>query len=246
MPKSFCRNPRFLILFLFAGLLKPDIAQAEIIPSIDSPSFGWVRGTPNSTFSGWDVFSNETPTLATILDSTPELPGQFGASAQLRETSGLGIVVGSGNIYGLSGATTFIVEQPGLNLGPSASARIVAQFQTLGSELNYGSIRLSGTGFTNMLPNFTQELSRSAFGPPGGGQGSGVNVRYLAGWDLSQNIGNYSLAFESAASAVSLARFQLDTFATVTAVPEPASIALLALGVTGVLLLRARRKWYLS
>jgi len=241
MPKSFCRNPRLLILFLFAGLLKPDIAQAEIIPSIDSPSFGWVRGTPNSTFSGWDVFSNETPTLATILDSTPELPGQFGASAQLRETSGFGIVLSSGNIYGLSGATTFVVDQPGLNLGPDATSRIVAQFQTLGNELNYGSIRLSGTGFTNVLPNFTQELSRSAFGPPGGGQGSGVNVRYLAGWDLNQNVGNYSIAFESAASAMSLARFQVDTFAAATAVPEPTSIAMVVTFVTGVAVFRSKR-----
>jgi len=233
------------MLFLLLSSLPTSWLRAEIIPSINNANFGWTRGTPNSTFSGWDVFSNETPTLATILDSTPELLGQFGASARLQETSGFGIVLGSGNIYGLSGATTFIVEQPGLNLGPSASARIVAQFQTLGNELNYGSIRLSGTGFTNVSPNFTQELSRSTFGTPGG-QGSGVNVRYLARWDLSQNIGNYSVAFESAASAVSLGRFQLDTFATVTAVPEPASIALLALGVTGVLLLRARRKWYLS
>jgi len=239
MPKFLCRYPRFLVLFLFVGVLKPDIAQAEIIPAIDSPSFGWVRGTPNSTFSGWDVFSNET-NLDTILDSTPDLVGQFGPSAVVRETSGLGIVLGSGNIYGLSGATTFIVDQPGLNLGPSATSRIVAQFQTLGNELRYDNIRLSGSGFSNLAPMFTQELSRSAFGMQGQ-PGSGANVVYLAGWDLNQNIGNYSIAFESAASAMSLGRFQLDTFATATAVPEPTSIAMVVAFVTGFTVFRSKR-----
>lgn len=232
---------RSLVILFVVSTIQSNWLRAELIPSIDNANFGWVRGVPNSTFSGWDVFNNETPALTTILDSTPELPGQFGFAATIRETSGAGIVLGSGNIYGLSGVTTFVVNQPGLNLGPSATTRIVAQFQTLGNELRYDSIRLSGTGFANVLPSFTQELSRSSFGMPGQ-PGSGANVIYLAGWDVAQNLGDYSLAFESSASAMSLARFNLDTFASVTAVPEPTTVALISLAAIGWGIHRTRKK----
>jgi hypothetical protein len=230
-----------LILLFVVSTIPLNSGRAELIPSIDNANFGWVRGAPNSTFSGWDVFNNETPALTTILDSTPELPGQFGVAATLRETSGSGIVLGSGNIYGLSGVTTFVVDQPGLNLGPSAMTRVVAQFQTLGNELRYDSIRLSGIGFANVPPTFTQELSRSSFGMPGQ-PGSGANVVYLAGWDVAQNVGDYSLSFASSASAMSLARFNLDTFANVTAVPEPASVAMVSMIVIGWGIRRVRQK----
>jgi len=222
----------------------------DTVPGVTGDVFTWNRGDANSTFSGWDVFENviaavSNPSLAGIpfTDSTPDVPGQFGSPSSLSVGPGW-LGVGSGNVYSPFVALSFSsAVQTGT--GGGDFTRIVAQFRTGGSELDYGSILLSDTlGVAgNVAPSLMIETGRM----PAGGFG-GDQVDFLALWDLNSSQEAFRIDFNAASSSLSLQEFHLDTFTqgttflTPTMIPEPSSFAALGLLTSGMLIRRRRRR----
>lgn len=214
-----------------AAIVRP----GQSIDAVQGDVFTWSLGEANSTFSGWDEFSSLT-------NPPPDVIGQFGIPHTISETTGAAFLTSGGNIYSPIAATDFTGT---INSGTGGSnTRIVAQFRTRGQGLAEDSILLSSdlSQDGTIAPDFAIELSRFAVGGFGGDQ-----VDYLALWDLpSQDA--YRIDFNAAASSMSLDQFYVDTytqnseFASVTAVPEPASWLALTIGSAGIGLYRIRRR----
>lgn len=209
--------------FLNAELYVPGSAS---VPPTSQPVFNWSRGDANSFYSGWDVFADDLPG-GNINDNTP----QFGSGgASLTETSGTAFITSGGNIYSFAAPTAFTVSVPSIDLGPAAfSTRIVAQFRTQGTELDYADIKLNGA---------SANLSYLSPPVPLGGFGGSL-VDYLAVWDLTSVNGPLTLTFNAAGSSMSLDQLHIDGFSSVAAVPEPSSMLLMAAAASGV----GYRKW---
>jgi hypothetical protein len=202
-------------------------------PPAGQPGFGWSRSDANAFYSGWDTFSDSDLGTPGVQDSTPDVAGSKGAGgvasglASLRENSGSAFVTGggNGNIYSFSGATDFTVTIP--TLGPGAfNTTIVAQFKTLGTILDYSSIKLNGVAAS--LGNTFKSLDNTL-----GGMG-GSEVNYLAKWDLAAVTGPLTLTFAASGSSMSLDQLHIDGFSSaVAAVPEPSSMLFMAAAVGG-------------
>ena len=213
----------------------------------DGDVFGWNRGDAGSTYNGWDFFEAVVPPADPFLgfvDSTPDVDGQFGATGSISVGMGA-IAVGSGNAYSPFAPLSFTSILP---TGAGASnTRIVAQFQTGGSELDYDSILLSRDSLIagTIAPTFVMETGRSTLGGFGGDV-----VDYLALWDLAESQEEYRIDFEAASSSLSLQEFHVDTFTSenafvsptvISAIPEPSSLAVLGL-VSGYAITWRRRR----
>jgi hypothetical protein len=241
--------------FASCGFVQADIfinnsppgSSSNKVPTVaDTTRWGWTRGASNTTFSGWGSFTDDSnPTL--IVDSTPDGTGgaapflipfnSTGPTATIQELSGTAFLTSGFNIYSPTTVTSFQVDQTGLNLGSGYNTTVVALWRTVGSQLQYGGvdgIRLTGTGFTDVAPTYTETLY-SAVNPGFGG----FQIEYLARWDLVGNFGDYTMEFQSAASSMSLDQFSIDT--AVTAVPEPTSMLLGAVGLAVPIARRWRR-----
>lgn len=211
-----------------SSLVNADIYRpgGGTVPPIPQTVFNWSEGASGSTYSGWKVFADDVPG-GLINDNTPEF-GSGGAS--LTETTGTAFVTGGGNIYSFAAATAFTVNVPTVNLGPSPfDTRIVAQFRTLGTELDYANIKVNGA--TASIIYKSDPIALGGFG--------GNQYDYLAAWDLTSVTGPLTLTFNAAGSSMSLDELHVDTFSSVAAVPEPSSMLLMAAAVGGA----GYRKW---
>jgi len=215
-----------------AAFLVPDAAGSGTAALLD-----FSRGDANTTYQHWDVFtdpySGDEPDL--IADNLPDVADVNANGSALVEQTVLGaFITGGGNIYSFSVATAFEVTVPENDGSESATdfTRVVAQFRTLGTEMDYSSLDING-----LAPVYTEELARTALGGFGGDQ-----VDYLAVWDLASNPADVVLTFNAAGSSMSLDQLAIDTANSSTAfaaVPEPAS---LAMGLAGLSWLALRRK----
>ena len=246
--------PRNLFLVVFFATC-PSLAPAAIygpgdsVPGTSSEVFGWNRGDSHSTYGGWDSFEYVIaaaadpmlPASIPLVDDTPDVPGQFGTPSSV-STPGGWIPVGSGNLYSPFVALDFSsIIRSGTTGGPHT--RIVAQFQTGGSEMDYDSVLLSsdvdeeGT----VAPDLFIETGRFPLGGFGGDR-----VDFLALWDLDGSQAEYRVDFNASESSLALEQFHVDTltqstpFITPTAVPEPGALSFLCL-VTSATLLRRKR-----
>tara|TARA_R110002049_G_scaffold285698_4_gene466905 strand:+ start:5633 stop:6367 length:735 start_codon:yes stop_codon:yes gene_type:complete len=237
------------LCFSFLLAACPSLASAAIyapgdaVPGTSGDVFGWARGDADSTYSGWDFFEGVPGgDGGPLTDSTPDVMGQFGTPSVISTTGGY-LPVGSGNLYSPFAALDFtVLANSGISGGDNT--RIVAQFQTGGSELDYDSILLGsdvGTDGT-IAPNLLIETGRIALGGFGGDR-----VQYLALWDLDSSQSAFRIDFNASESSLSLEEFHVDTFTqatsflTPTAVPEPGSLAFLGLATTAMVLRRKRR-----
>lgn len=255
-----CREFRIPLLALTTIVTFGSSASAELfrpgdtIPDVAGDLFSWDVGDPGSTYSGWDNFSlgggdpNQVPSTY-----TPDVAGQFGTPSLLRLNSGGSFLTSGGNLYSFAAAQDFTAtvnsgtSGAGTSGGASGSSftRIVAQFQTLGTELDYESILLSSdtSAAGSIAPNLLVETGREAQGGFGGSE-----VKRLAVWDLDSAQESYRIDFVAAGSSLSLDQFSIDTrvqstpFSSVTAVPEPAGWAGLAAVGVGFAGWRARRR----
>jgi len=223
-------SPSLVTVALIVGALVAEPATAAFVTPVENdPRFGWSRNAANSTYQEWDVFTDAEGAPG----NSPDV-GNFNpnGTANLQQTEAGAFLTGGGNIYSFSAATKFVVDVPDYDLANSQSSTLVAQFRTLGTELDYTSIRLTPDGGTALAPTSAQELERVPLGGFGGSQ-----VDYLARWVVPGNASGYTLNFGASGSSMSLDRIAIDTF---TAVPEPASMGLLAASAMALLARRSR------
>jgi len=226
-------------------------APGDAIPGVSGDIFLWGRGDSNSTFSAWDTFEAVLPPnfVATnagagFTDSTPDA-GLFGNASSISVGAGIGFPLSSGNAYSPFVPLGFSASVSSGTTG-GAFTRIVAQMETLGNILDDSSILLTLGNGTNLAPSLLLKTQGLPPNPNGGGAGTD----YLALWDINGSADSYDLAFNAAGSSLSLSQFQLDSFVqssafstpTVTAVPEPSSFALMAVGAFGLVWRRKRQK----
>lgn len=233
------RIPLLVVTWLssFCPTLSAEIFRpGDVIPQVNGELFSWGVGDAHSTYSGWVNFSTAggDPNLVPSTYS-PNAAGQFGTPSLLQLNTPGSFFTSGGNLYNAVFPQNFTATVNSGNLGGS-NTRIVAQFRTLGTELDYDSILLgSDLGSAgSAAPGLLLETGRVSLGGFGGSQ-----IDYLALWDLESSQEAFRVDFMASGPHLSFGQFHLDTFtqatpfASVTAVPEPTTWA--ALGVLGLI-----------
>ncbi|MEM6690689.1 MAG: hypothetical protein AAF664_14740 [Planctomycetota bacterium] len=171
--------------------------------------FGWNFGDAGSINGTWD-------NLTVPVGAPGNLPdvNAFGSgiNSVLTQTVPSAFITSTGNIYSFAAATDFDVVVDTSSLNSSANfTRIVAQWNTLGNQLDYANIRIGNTA-----PVYTERLNEFALGGMGG-----AGIDFLAVWDLPEAPQpSYTIEFNAAGSSMSLAQFQVDAFASNVAFEE--------------------------
>lgn len=218
-------------------------APGDSVDGVQGEVFGWSRSDTNSAYNAWDIFEGTFSAGGNpFSDSSPDVAGQFGTPIGTINV-GPGTFNVGGNAYSNSFALDFNSVVPS-GTG-STNTRIVAQFETGGSELDYSSILLSTNSATDgtIVPGMVKEISRVALGGFGGAE-----VQYLALWDIVGSQAEYRIDFNASASSLSLREFHVDSFTqstpfvTPVAVPEPSSFALIGLAGLGCWVKRRVRR----
>lgn len=237
------------------------LVPGDTVPGAVAPVFTWSESAPNSTFASWTRFNDFPGGPAT------GSPGGYGPGTSPRSQSSFfgsggpssltfnsfGAIVSSGNAYGGSFApvpdeSLFITDATAIVRSGTEGGdftRIVAQWDTLGSELDYGSILLSLSTATDgtIAPDFAIETGRSTLG----GAFGGIGVSYLALWDLPTSQDAFRVDFTASSVNLSLDNFRVDSFvqstpfASPTAIPEPGTLVALG-GLLMTAVIWRRRK----
>lgn len=250
--------------FAFATLLFSSMASAALLnndgtlggestPNGTAPFSQWNRGSVNSVFAAWDVFANPVagPHAPDVSGSFPTdgslADGLNGNNASIGMTAGAAnsFLVG-GNIYSPDVATAFAAEVPGYGNGAAWNTRVVVQFRTRGSGLDFTGLALTydNTG-TQTLQWQDRVYYEQLSATPLGGSFGGTEIDSIVVFDiLGFNPSEFTLAFAAASSSMSLANVAVDVFTTqavLAPVPEPSSFVLVAIGLLGLSTFRRRR-----
>lgn len=261
--RSVCLFPLQLLVTTVLGFSLGSSSEAatfvpgQSVPGASVEVLPWSVTDADSTFAFWDSFDDFPGGSAPgfLPAGTSPAPGSSfiggGTGSQLTFLSNQSLA-SSGNAYGgLFGpgdSSSFLTDAfATVRSGSSGGGftRIVAQFETLGSELDYSSILLSPSVASEgtIAPSFAIETERSSLGGTFGGE----SVSYLAMWDIAASQSEYRVDFNAASNNMSIDRFRLDSFTsgtaliTPSAVPEPSSFVLMGL-VAGGMTFRRRRQ----
>lgn len=183
------------------------------------------RGGPNTTYSGWDVFTSPYagPNAADEPGSSPATLFNFGAGS---------VITGSGNIYGFHSPLLILINGGVLN-APSLPLEVVLNIGTGGSLLDTSSVTFSAitsTGLVSFSPT-TSELRYDLEIP-----GFGSTQTRAFTWDLSSlsvPAYGYQIGFRSVEDHMALTGVAVD----IRYVPTPAAGVVILAGLT-----RSRRR----
>jgi len=172
----------------------------QLFPDLLTPSF---RGDPGTEFTHWDIFSEAyaAPNYGdqAFAASDPTITQTLTSSAFL--TSGF-------NIYSFAEATGFELANNVSSTLSSPLTNLVFQYDTLGTAIDFDSIRLHHSGGTLTLANanvFTEYRVIT------GGFGGFTNHTAIQ-WNLTGlGITGYTIIFESLGSSNSFNAAMLDT-----------------------------------
>lgn len=185
---------RFAPLTLLA-LTAPTFAQSAP-DAFDFDTTPHYRGSTFGGFAGWSTF-----TSAFGAPNTPDDPAS-GLSAELEQGTPGAILTSTGNIYGPSGATTFV-----LSAAVAAPVReVLLQTRTLALPLDPASIRLTYTEAGSVLELAPTELT--TLNPaPGGSEELGVRFDLTA---IPSDVTDFELLFDASGAHCSLDAVLLD------------------------------------
>lgn len=187
------------------------------------PSF---RGDANTEFGLWDSPYNFTVAYSATLsdpgnvvngDGALDPNGDGSSDAVIRQLDSNGFLTGSGNLYNAVTGSVLVLS----DVSSPPVQTVVFQTRTLGSELDYASVRLGYDlgGGTQYLTATRQENDRTT--------GMGVNVSSSWEFDLTGlGVSDYQIEFNGSAAHMSLDSVALDV--QFTAVSEPEEYAALA------------------
>jgi hypothetical protein len=172
----------------------------------------YTNGQSNTTFAHYDNFllcDGTYPGPFTNADLGTFHPARI-PDVRLFETTGLGFVTGSGNIYSFDTPTEFNVIAASYNrIG--YSTRVWLQFKTLGSELQYDGITLSykdDVGQKILTLEDAVQVEEIYRGPDGFG---GFDVETLVVFEFPYNPRTCSVNFAASGPSMSFAAFRIDT-----------------------------------
>lgn len=184
---------------LLCCLLPAQAARAQqLFPALLTPAFR-DASDPRSEYTGWDIFQNayNQPNYGDVAHSAsnPSLTQTLTSTAFI--TSGF-------NIYSFAAATGYVVANT--TVGQPLTS-VVFQFDTLGTLIDYNSIRLNFGGSSQAPLNLISE-NRSINGGFGG-----LTNRVAAQWNLTgQNVQNFTITYRALGSSNSFNAASLDTF----------------------------------
>lgn len=184
------------------------------------------RGQPSSELGFWERFTVAYGAPGNAAD----MPGSTSGGVVTQVLSTSAFATGSGNLYDPAAPMAFTLT----DATPFTLGTVVLQVRTLGSELAYDQVRLSySEGATTHVvePLFRLELDR--------GTVLGASVSSLWQWDLrGRGVTEYSIAFGTPDSSLSMDAITVDTWTRFETVPEPSSTVLF---LAGAILLVCRR-----
>ncbi len=185
-------------LLAFAGAL-PASAQ-QLFPDLKTPGF---RGGAGTEFSYWDIFS-EPFAAANFAD-------QAAAASDPTITQGLtdtAFLTSGFNIYSFAAATGYELANDVSATLAAPLTNVVFQFDTLGTFIDYNSIRLNYAGGASFVTP-TNLISESRVITGGFG---GFTNRVALQWNLTGlAITDYTITFQSLGSSNSFNAAMLDT-----------------------------------
>lgn len=185
-------------------------------PWISAPAAG-------SKYAEWNFFTDDNGLTALIVDNTPDIANvNLGGTATVTETTNASFLTSGGNIYSPSVPTAFTLSMPG---GVGSAFEVWLRASTIGSLLS-----------TTATLNGVAATAVESFGQTVIGGFGGDEKEWYWKWNVAA-APTYSFAFNAASSSVSLD--QLAVYAA--PVPEPSTYAMLALGLAGLAVARARR-----
>ncbi len=189
------------------------VAQPALLTPSDAawPVAGWDRGDTNAVYAHWDVFTAATG------QNAPDAGQHNADGAYVQEVSDppSGVFIsGSLNLYTFSAVSHFHAATPAV--AGAADTTYVAQFVTLGAELDLATVLLNyNAGQQRLAPLETIELGRTPLGGFGGNL-----VTTLFRWDIAGVAAeDFLLEFASDGSSMSLDQVVIDIFAQSATLP---------------------------
>lgn len=187
-------------------------AAAAADDSFVAPS-GWTRGQANSTYQEWDIFSSPFGDPANLPDVgvfNPNAPEGNGLNVYDASQLALPFPTSDGNIYTYQFPIDVQATVPNYGRGSWYHTIIIAQTQTIGTELDYANITVNG-----LHPQSIVEISRVPY-PVSFTPDTPFVVGDSMVWRLDGNALSYTFDFPASAASSSFDRLAVDTYAVLT------------------------------
>lgn len=194
---------------LYAGACALALASAPIPALAASVHFGtpssnghgwggWSRGDEGSIHARWEGFG--TPGQTGPLPAIRPDAGHIGpGTPALRETTGLGFITSTRNIYSFAAPLYFTVDVPGA--AGYGATEVALQTAIMGASVDPGTVLLNGS-----RPDRTQQIYKG----PSGSSFGGDAIVDLWVWELEQSAASYGFFFGARAPSLSLSGVAID------------------------------------
>lgn len=216
-------------LLVLGGLTAAEAHAAFITPS------GWTRpandgqaATDLTTFQHWDVLgtSGSDPALLKAPDLAEINPSGAATVHDAAAPASGAFITSGGNLYSFADVIKPQAVVPGY-AAPGSKTEFLVQLRTQGQNIDTADLKLGGV-LVSTLPGFSYtELSNVSLGGFGG-----FLIDHAWTFTAPADLASFTLDFGWGVTSSSFDQLSVDTH--LTAVPEPASLAMVALGAIGI------------